>query len=86
MLLLMMFAALVAMICINVPIAVALALAGVLGLMVTEGTDSLVTIALDMSLPEQDYIEDCQVCCQPIRIRYTSETGELVSIEATRDT
>ncbi len=48
MLLLMMFVALVAMICINVPIAVALALAGVLGLMVTEGTDSLVTIALDM--------------------------------------
>ena len=48
MLLLMMFVALVAMICINVPIAVALALAGVLGLMVTEGADSLVTIALDM--------------------------------------
>ena len=46
----------------------------------------VLTIALDMSLPEQDYIEDCQVCCQPIRIRYTSETGELVSIEATRDT
>lgn len=48
MLLLMMFAALVVMICINVPIAVALALAGVLGLLVTEGVDSLVTIALDM--------------------------------------
>jgi tripartite ATP-independent transporter DctM subunit len=42
------FAALVAIICINVPIAVALALAGVLGLLVTEGTTSLVTIALDM--------------------------------------
>jgi tripartite ATP-independent transporter DctM subunit len=42
------FVALVAMICINVPIAVALALAGVLGLLVTEGTTSLVTIALDM--------------------------------------
>ncbi len=48
MLLLMLFVALVAMICLNVPIAVALALAGVLGLVVTEGTDSLVTIALDM--------------------------------------
>jgi tripartite ATP-independent transporter DctM subunit len=42
------FLALVAMICINVPIAVALALAGVLGLLATEGASSLVTIALDM--------------------------------------
>ena len=48
MLMLAIFLALVAMICINVPIAVALALAGVLGLLVAEGPSSLVTIALDM--------------------------------------
>jgi len=48
MLMLVIFLALVAMICINVPIAVALALAGVLGLLMTEGASSLVTIALDM--------------------------------------
>jgi len=48
MLMLAIFVALVAMICINVPIAVALALAGVLGLLVSEGPSSLVTIALDM--------------------------------------
>ncbi|MEM8840917.1 MAG: TRAP transporter large permease, partial [Pseudomonadota bacterium] len=42
------FAALVIMICLNVPIAVALAVAGVIGLLATEGTDSLVTVALDM--------------------------------------
>jgi tripartite ATP-independent transporter DctM subunit len=48
MLMLAIFIALVAMICINVPIAIGLALAGVLGLLVTEGADSLVTIALDM--------------------------------------
>lgn len=48
MLMLGIFAALVAMICINVPIAIGLALAGVLGLLVTEGPGSLVTIALDM--------------------------------------
>jgi len=48
MLMLGIFAALVAMICINVPIAIGLALAGVLGLLVTEGPSSLVTIALDM--------------------------------------
>lgn len=48
MLMLAIFVALVAMICINVPIAIGLALAGVLGLLVTEGPGSLVTIALDM--------------------------------------
>lgn len=42
------FVALLLMICINVPIAVALAMCGVIGLFLTEGADSLVTIALDM--------------------------------------
>lgn len=42
------FIAMLLMICINIPIAVALAMCGVLGLLFTEGTDSLVSIALDM--------------------------------------
>ncbi|MEW9921634.1 TRAP transporter large permease [Marimonas sp. MJW-29] len=42
------FIAMLVMICINIPIAVALAMCGVLGLLLTEGADSLVTIALDM--------------------------------------
>jgi tripartite ATP-independent transporter DctM subunit len=48
MVLLAIFVTLVVLVCINVPIAVALALAGVLGLYLTEGASSLVTIALDM--------------------------------------
>jgi hypothetical protein len=44
------------------------------------------TILLDLSLPEQDYIEDCQVCCRPIRIAYSSEAGVLTSLEAQQDT
>ena len=48
MVLLTIFIVLVALICINVPIAVALAIAGVVGLLMTEGTNSLVTVALDM--------------------------------------
>ncbi|MEO1275228.1 MAG: TRAP transporter large permease [Pseudomonadota bacterium] len=39
---------LVVLICINVPIAVALAVAGVVGLLASEGTGALVTVALDM--------------------------------------
>ena len=42
------FLVLLALICINVPIAVALAVAAVVGLLVTEGVNSLVTVALDM--------------------------------------
>ncbi|MBX2882122.1 MAG: TRAP transporter large permease [Granulosicoccus sp.] len=42
------FIALLFLICINVPIAVALAVAAILGLLATEGVDSLVTVALDM--------------------------------------
>lgn len=42
------FIALVAMVCINVPIAVALALSAVLAIGLTDGAGALVTIALDM--------------------------------------
>ncbi|MCB1478040.1 MAG: TRAP transporter large permease [Tepidamorphaceae bacterium] len=48
MLMLSLFAVLVVLICLNVPIAVALAVAGIVGLLVTEGTNSIVTVALDM--------------------------------------
>jgi tripartite ATP-independent transporter DctM subunit len=48
MLMLVIFVALVVMICLNVPIAIALAVSGVLGLIVSEGPSSLVTVALDM--------------------------------------
>ena len=42
------FIALLVLICINVPIAVALAVAAILGLLASEGAGSLVTVALDM--------------------------------------
>jgi len=48
MLIFVMFVTLVLLICLNVPIAVALAIAGIIGLVATEGSGSLVTVALDM--------------------------------------
>ncbi|MEM6491521.1 MAG: TRAP transporter large permease [Pseudomonadota bacterium] len=48
MLMLICFLVLVGLILINVPIAVALAIAGIVGLLMTEGMGSLVTVALDM--------------------------------------
>lgn len=32
---------------------------------------------LDVSVAEQTYIEDCEVCCRPIQIGYTAEEFEL---------
>jgi len=48
MIILLIFIALVAMICLNVPIAVALAVSAIIGLVANEGVGSLVTVALDM--------------------------------------
>ncbi len=48
MLMLGIFIAMVAMICLNVPIAIALAVSAIGGLLALEGTNSLVNVALDM--------------------------------------
>jgi tripartite ATP-independent transporter DctM subunit len=48
MLMLLIFIAMIAMICLNVPIAVALAISAIIGLIATEGMGSLVSVALDM--------------------------------------
>lgn len=48
MLILLIFIALVVMICLNIPIAVSLAVAGLMGVLITEGSNSIVSIAFDM--------------------------------------
>lgn len=42
-------------------------------------------VFVDPSVPDQTYIEDCQVCCRPIefRAKVSSRTGQ-VSLRATR--
>lgn len=41
-----------------------------------------ISMVLDLSIPEQTYIEDCEVCCNPIRIRYTTDGEAIVAFEA----
>ena len=41
-----------------------------------------VTVVLDLSDPAQDYVEDCEVCCRPLRIRVRAEHGELLDFRA----
>ncbi|GGG32285.1 CPXCG motif-containing cysteine-rich protein [Bizionia arctica] len=38
-----------------------------------------ISMLLDSSQPEQEYIEDCEVCCNPIQISVKFEAQELES-------
>jgi len=44
-----------------------------------------ITLLIDPSIPQQAYIEDCQVCCQPIEVRVELQDGEIVEIHAFQD-
>jgi hypothetical protein len=39
-------------------------------------------MVLDTSVRRQTYIEDCEVCCRPIEVRYTVERDEVRQFEA----
>jgi hypothetical protein len=43
-----------------------------------------ISMVLDLSVRRQSYVEDCEVCCRPIQIRYTAEDGDLVEFDAAR--
>ncbi len=41
-----------------------------------------VSLTLDLSEDRQEYIEDCPVCCHPMRVVVTADDGELVDVQA----
>jgi len=41
----------------------------------------MITLVVDLSVPEQDYIEDCFVCCRPIRIICRADGGTFSGLE-----
>lgn len=41
-----------------------------------------ISMLLDTSLSNTSYIEDCEVCCNPIEIHYGFSAGELVFFNA----
>ncbi|MEO0616224.1 MAG: CPXCG motif-containing cysteine-rich protein [Pseudomonadota bacterium] len=43
-----------------------------------------IDIVLDLSAGGQDYIEDCQVCCQPIQIQFQVAGDMLAGIDIDR--
>jgi transcription elongation factor Elf1 len=36
-----------------------------------------ISFVIDLSAGEQAYIEDCEVCCRPIQIGYSSDGEEI---------
>ena len=46
--------------------------------------DAPITVLLDLSTDEQSYIEDCEVCCQPMQIYYQLEEAEIALFTAKR--
>jgi transcription elongation factor Elf1 len=41
-----------------------------------------ISMVLDTSVKRQKYIEDCEVCCKPIEIRYTVAGDEVSDFDA----
>ena len=41
-----------------------------------------ISMVLDTSVKRQTYIEDCEVCCHPIEVRYAVEHDEVRHFEA----
>ena len=36
-----------------------------------------ISLTLDLSEPNQSYIEDCPVCCRPLLVSYSATDGEV---------
>jgi len=43
-----------------------------------------ISMVLDTSVDKQRYIEDCEVCCNPIEVEYETEAGRVIRFEARR--
>lgn len=41
-----------------------------------------ISMLIDTSIAQQEYIEDCEVCCNPIQIRVGIDEGEISQFEA----
>lgn len=41
-----------------------------------------ISMLVDISQSHQSYIEDCEVCCNPIQLIVNTENNEILSFEA----
>jgi transcription elongation factor Elf1 len=43
-----------------------------------------ISMLLDLSVPAQSFVEDCENCCHPIQITYAVEDGAVIAFSAER--
>lgn len=41
-----------------------------------------ISMVLDLSVSEQSYVEDCEVCCNPIQISFSAVDSEMTDFSA----
>lgn len=41
-----------------------------------------ITMLLDLTAADQSYVEDCEVCCNPISLHFRAEDGAIVVFDA----
>jgi transcription elongation factor Elf1 len=41
-----------------------------------------ISMLIDVSQTSQSYIEDCEICCNPIQVSVTAENHKIVSFQA----
>ncbi|MCQ0112898.1 Cysteine-rich CPXCG [Zhouia amylolytica] len=41
-----------------------------------------ISVLIDTSLPAQEYIEDCEICCNPIKLIVKCSNGGVMAFEA----
>jgi transcription elongation factor Elf1 len=41
-----------------------------------------ISMLIDMSQPSQNYIEDCEVCCNPIQVSVVVNQSEIIDFQA----
>ncbi len=44
-----------------------------------------ITILIDTSVAKQEYVEDCEVCCRPMVIKYQVQGGEVTELLIERE-
>jgi len=44
-----------------------------------------IEFVVDCSIPVQEYIEDCSVCCQPINLSLDASNPDAIQVSATTD-
>lgn len=41
-----------------------------------------ITMLLDLSVQDQSYVEDCEVCCNPISLHFRAEHDRILNFDA----